>query len=158
MQFICGWAVLGGFVQGSLIVSWPILHLILHHYSPAQNSPELHSTFWFWFKLPFSTLECIASINLWIFFSRLKAGHIFDALTVRRLSTAGKCMLAGAVYVYIFDFLPLLLEIPTTNGWVELGDATGSLVGNLTGAIAIILVAWLLREGQTLEEEQELTV
>jgi hypothetical protein len=67
-------------------------------------------------------------------------------------------MLAGAVYVYIFDFLPLLLEIPTTNGWVELGDATGSLVGNLTGAIAIILVAWLLREGQTLEEEQELTV
>jgi hypothetical protein len=158
MQFICGWVAFMAFGQGVGIVLEPILHTILHQYLPAQSSPGLHATYWFWFKLPFSAVECIAWINLWIFFSRLKTGHIFDAPTVRRLANSGKLMLAGAVYVYVFDFLRFLLESPTANGPVQLGDETGALVGNLTAALAIILVAWLLREGQSLEEEQKLTV
>jgi len=158
MQFICGLVALGSFGQCVLIVLWPIFYAIRHHFSSTPNSPDLHSTFWFWFKLPFGALEGIAWINLWIFFGRLKAGHIFDAPTIGRLSIAGKCMLAGAVYVYVFEFFLFVLEIPTVNGSVQLGDATGALAGNLTGAMAIILAAWLLREGQTLEEEQKLTV
>ena len=158
MQFICGWVALGAFFQGMVILGWPILHIIRHLHSPAPSSPDLHSTFWFWFKLPFSVLECIAWINIWNFFGRLKAGHIFDAPTVRRLAIAGKCMLTGAVYVYIFDFLLFLLQNPALNGLGKLGDSTGESMGNLTAGLAIILAAWLLREGQMLQEEQELTV
>jgi len=158
LQFVCGWVVLGAALKLILNALWPILYLMRHHHSPAPSSPAFHDTFWFWLELPYPVLECLAWINLWTFFGKLKAGFIFDASSVSRLSTAGKYMLAGAVYLYVFEFIRYLLDIPTVNGPVQLSDTTETLLAGLTTGLTIILAAWLLREGQTMEEEQKLTV
>lgn len=143
LAFLAGWAIVGCVTQGIVVALAPIL--------------SWHSC-WFWFKLPYCALECMVWWNLCTFFSRLKGGHFFDIPTVGRLAAAGKYMLAAAVYLYIFDFLLFVIENPAANGFGKLDDETGSLIGNLSTALVVFLMAWLLREGQTLEEEQKLTV
>jgi len=86
--------------------------------------------------------------NFWKFFGRLKEGHLFDALTVRRLTIAARWKIAE----WVFSFITTLLIPPNS---VSVGAA---LPNGLFGVIAIIFTAWLLREGQTMEEEQKLTV
>ncbi len=81
--------------------------------------------------------------NFWNFFKRLKEGHLFDPLTVKRLANAGRWKIA----VWAYLFIPLWLE----NSLAVHADG-------LFAGCGIIFTAWLLREGQTLEEDQKLTV
>jgi hypothetical protein len=83
------------------------------------------------------------------FFSRLRAGHRFDPATVSHLHNAGRWWLAFAAYDFAlslygrFALQMTQLEIP--------------LVPFLNASL-ILLTAWLLREAQLLQHDNELTV
>jgi hypothetical protein len=122
--------------------------LIISVFSMAFPQPPKGVTLSF---IPYLIFEVIAWWNLRCFFCRSKNGQIFDATTIRRLAMAGKWSLVSSIYMIItglvldprpHDFDPVwFIQQPS-----------------LLGPIAIIFAAWLLREGQTLDEEQKLTV
>ncbi len=95
--------------------------------------------------------------NIWIFFRRLKNGNIFDAPTVGRLMTAGKWKLAEVI---ISCVMWAIFSSDGSYPWWSGHQIYGYLdqISRLWTPLMIIFVAWLLREGQNLEEEQELTV
>jgi len=95
----------------------------------------------------------IVNLKLFRFFDRLKNGHLFDAKTVGNLDGAGRWCVA------LWFFQGLYCEIgrdffQMTNAWDFGGSSSGFFVAGLT----LIFVAWLLKEAQELQEEQELTV
>jgi Protein of unknown function (DUF2975) len=99
-----------------------------------------------------SALMCVfyfmVNLKLFRFFDRLKNGHLFDAQTVENLDAAGKWWIVLWLYVGLFDSVRNEL-FQTKTTW----DAGGLFAG-----LALIFVAWLLKEAQELQEEQELTV
>jgi Protein of unknown function (DUF2975) len=96
--------------------------------------------------LPFAFM---LTLNFFRFFTRLKDGRLFDSQTVRYLETAGKWwillgvmqIILGAFEVYIFTPQNLIVS---GNG--------------IVAGLIVFFIAWLLREAQELQEEQELTV
>jgi hypothetical protein len=116
-----------------------------------------------WFAFPTAVIGFIVWWNFWQLFRRLNDGHLFDGPTVARLATAGKWKLVGWVYsLFSLTILEYLLEQTDSHRpaleFVKLFFVEIAHVGGLTVAMAILLAAWLLREGQTMEEEQKLTV
>jgi hypothetical protein len=101
------------------------------------------------YNMPEGACEVMAWWNFWIFFRRLNNGHIFDAATVSRLAAAGKWKLGAWIY-----WIPVSLMIEQPLHYTSWFNKLSSPMG----PIAIIFAAWLLREAQNLEEEQELTV
>jgi hypothetical protein len=91
----------------------------------------------------------IVNLHLFRFFNRLKNGHLFDAQTIGNLNAAGKWW----VVLWLFGILNYEIgyEILSSNAW-----AWGP--GGLFAGLALIFFAWLFREAQELQEEQELTV
>jgi hypothetical protein len=91
----------------------------------------------------------MVTLNFFRFFDRLKDGHLFNSQTIRFLEIAGKWwiilgivqIILGALEVYLFSTKNIIVS---GNG----------IVAGLT----IFFVAWLFREAQELQEEQELTV
>jgi hypothetical protein len=117
----------------------------------------------FWNALPIDVIDFIVWWNFWQLFRRLKDGHVFDGPTVARLAAAGKWKLAGWICsIFSNTIYQYLAEQASVHNlrfeFVRLFLSEISHVGSLIGAVAIIFAAWLLREGQTLEEEQKLTV
>ena len=90
----------------------------------------------------------IVSLNFFRFFDRLKNGALFDAKTVGHLTHAGQWWLAFWILGFSFG--------EVGNLW--LGTKMALSFGQLFASLAVIFVAWLLKEAQTLQEEQELTV
>ena len=117
-----------------------------------------------WSTFPSNVIAFIVWWNFWQLFRRLNDGHIFDGPTVTRLATAGKWKLAGWIYsLFSLTSLQLLLSEQTDGHKPGLKFVSIFLVqifnvGSLINAVAIIFAAWLLHEGQTLEEDQKLTV
>ena len=93
-------------------------------------------------------LSFIVNFKLFRFFDRLKNGYLFDAQTVGNLDAAGKW------WIVLWLFEVLYYEIG--HGFFQISDAWNS--GGLFAGLALIFVAWLLKEAQELQEEQELTV
>jgi len=90
----------------------------------------------------------IVNLKLFRFFDRLKNGHLFDAQTVGYLGAAGKWWIALWLYQGLFYGLG--------QEYYQLKMAWDS--GGLFAGLILIFVAWLLKEAQELQEEQELTV
>jgi len=91
----------------------------------------------------------MVNLKLFRFFDRLKNGHLFDAPTVGNLDNAGRWWIALWFFEILFygighEFFQM------TNKW----DFSANLFAGLT----LIFVAWLLKEAQELQQEQELTV
>jgi pyoverdine/dityrosine biosynthesis protein Dit1 len=95
-----------------------------------------------------ASLGFIVNLKLFRFFDRLKDGHLFDAQTVGNLDVAGKWWIA----FWLFE--GLFFEIGHEVFKVAQTWNSGGLFAGLT----LIFVAWLLKEAQELQEEQELTV
>lgn len=90
----------------------------------------------------------IVNLKLFRFFDRLKNGHLFDAQTVGNLGAAGKW------WIVFWLFEGLFYQIGNELFQMKMvWDAGGLFAG-----LAFIFVAWLLKEAQELQEEQELTV
>jgi hypothetical protein len=132
---------------GSGIVTW-LFQLINQIILPAQHGITwLPNSQLVNFVLAF-VMEFMVWWNFWSFFSRLKAGHLFDTLTVKRLMSAGRWKIA------IWFYSIILMEVENKFATHPLGE----MLDGLFVGFWIVFVAWLLREGQTLEEEQKLTV
>ncbi|HAO79976.1 MAG TPA: hypothetical protein DCQ92_13600 [Verrucomicrobia subdivision 3 bacterium] len=93
-------------------------------------------------------LSFVVNLKLFRFFDRLKNGYLFDAKTVGNLDAAGKW------WIVLWLFEVLFYEIG--HGVFQISDAWNS--GGLFAGLTLIFVAWLLKEAQELQEEQELTV
>jgi hypothetical protein len=98
-------------------------------------------------------------LKLLRFFDRLKDGHLFDATTVGHLDAAGKWWIV--LWLYDVLFHSVRLEVfQISDDWNSAGLGLWNIVnsGGLFAGLALIFVAWLLKEAQGLQEEQDLTV
>jgi hypothetical protein len=98
--------------------------------------------------------EFVVIFCLFRFFNRLKQGRLFDAQTVGNLGMAGKWWILS----WIFGLLNYETRLragfevfPSPDDWV-------SNVSGLVAGLSLIFMAWLLKEAEELQEEQELTV
>ncbi len=90
----------------------------------------------------------MVNLKLFRFFDRLKDGELFDAKTVGNLDAAGKWWIVFWLYEGLFyGIRTLFFQVKMTWDF-----------GSLFAALTLIFVAWLLKEAQELQEEQELTV
>ena len=96
-------------------------------------------------------LGLIVNLKLFRFFDRLKNGHLFDAQTVGNLDNAGRW------WVALWFFETLFFGISHT--FIQFTNANPLDFGSgLFAGLTLIFVAWLLKEAQELQQEQELTV
>jgi hypothetical protein len=97
------------------------------------------------------TMPFVFAANLYFFkfFNRLKNGCLFDAQTIGYLEAAGKWLIALGLFQALFAIVAGLM--------MHSQNVTVSGEGIFSGLVTIF-TAWLFREGQELQEEQELTV
>jgi hypothetical protein len=96
----------------------------------------------------------VVTLYLFRFFDRLRRGYLFDAKTVGHLDVAGRCSIGLWFFQnlqYGVRYYAGLEVFPAPSIW----DWN---VGILCAGLTLIFVAWLLKEGQELQEDQELTV
>jgi hypothetical protein len=93
-------------------------------------------------------MNFIVNLKLFRFFNRLRQGNLFDAQTVAQLDAAGKWWIG----LWFFESI----YYQCGHSFLNTSNAWG--FSNLFAGLALVFVAWLLKEGQTLQEEQELTV
>jgi len=98
--------------------------------------------------LVMSGLCFLINLGLFRFFDRLKDGHLFDAVTVSHLSTAGKWWIVLSLFSLLYGQV----------GVHWLGFPAPACREDIFPGLALLFVAWLLKEAQGLQEEQELTV
>ena|ERR1039458_2993065 len=111
------------------------------HSDPQKAYLTCGTILWAW-------LGFIVNLKLFRFFDRLKEGHLFDAQTVGNLDAAGKWWIVFWLFEGLFYQIGHKVFQITIN-WNP---------GGLFAGLAFIFVAWLLKEAQELQEEQELTV
>jgi Protein of unknown function (DUF2975) len=97
-------------------------------------------------NLPFGFM---VTLNFFRFFNRLKNGRLFDSQTVRYLEIAGKWWIILGIVQIILGVFEVYLFSPKNI----IVSGNGIVAG-----LVIYFVAWLFREAQELQEEQELTV
>jgi hypothetical protein len=122
------------------------------HYPDSTYSSHTHTTIETCKAVgAFLTLPFVFAANLYFFkfFNRLKNGHLFDAQTIGYLKTAGKWLIALGLFQALFAIVEGLMT--------HSQNITVSGDGIFSGLVTIF-TAWLFREGQELQEEQELTV
>ncbi|HEY1789952.1 MAG TPA: DUF2975 domain-containing protein [Verrucomicrobiae bacterium] len=100
--------------------------------------------------LAVSLLAFLVTLNFFRLFTRLKDGHLFDGQTIGHLERAGKWWIAMGVVEMIYQVFESYISSPN-HMQINTGDG-------IFGGLVIIFIAWVLREGQKLKEEQELTV
>jgi len=105
-------------------------------------------TYWLCGAILCAALAFVVNLKLFAFFGRLKDGHLFDAQTVGSLDAAGKWWITFWILEGLFYQIGHVI-FQIANGWN---------FGGLFAGLALIFVAWLLKEAQELQEEQELTV
>lgn len=94
-----------------------------------------------------SFLPC--ELNAVPLFDLLKKGNPFDAQTVRHLDSAGKWWITFWVFEVFYYEIGRYCGIGC--GILQISDVLN--FGSLFAGLVLILVAWLLREAQGLEEE-----
>jgi hypothetical protein len=93
-------------------------------------------------------LAFIVNLKLFRFFDRLEKGNLFDAQTITNLDAAGKWWVLASIVEGLFYTVGAEL--------FRIGQSWGS--SGLFAGLILIFFAWLLKEAQELQEEQELTV
>jgi hypothetical protein len=104
--------------------------------------------------LPDCVFALLAFYGLFRFFQRLQQGFLFDAQTVGSLNAAGTWWLLMWFYGIIRWGIMQSLYADKFDWSKFHTDSWGWLFAGL----ALKFVAWLLKEAQELQEEQELTV
>ena len=133
------WAIVG--IAGLLAA---VLVLIGHTKTHAIGS--IFETGGSFLAIPF---VFIVNLYFFKFFDRLKNGHLFDSQTTRYLEAAGKYLILLGIFQMLFAITAAAIFHPE--------HVTFSSGGIFSGLMTIF-TAWLFREGQELQEEQELTI
>jgi len=113
---------------------------------------QFHSSVSLFLPVPTLLFAFMANLKIFRFFNRLKNGCFFDAQTVGNLDAAGTWWLMMWLYQLVWLMVQQSLadkldvsRLPVDWGWLFAG-------------LTLKLFAWLFREAQGLQEEQELTV
>ena len=119
-----------------------------------SNLPATH--YLPWGMLLLIGIRFIVNLKLFRFFDRLKDGHLFDAKTVGNLDAAGKWW----IVLWLCDVIYHEIRLGVFQISDDWNSSSLDIVnfGSLFAGLVLIFVAWLLKEAQELEEEQELTV
>ena len=129
---------------------------------PHKHSFDVVETIATWASGLYFVFEFMALRNFKEFFHQLETGQLFNGPTVERLAAAGKWLLARWGLSFVIQVATkVFMTTQAAGGNAPLGSTYSAAFGGLSGSLAplaIIFMAWLLREGQTLQEEQELTV
>jgi Protein of unknown function (DUF2975) len=96
-----------------------------------------------------SALALMVTLNFFRLFTRLKDAHLFDGKTISYLEQAGKWWIVLGIAQMIFRFA----DAHIFSHQIFIPEGNGIFCG-----LAVFFIAWVLREGQKLKEEQELTV
>jgi hypothetical protein len=88
--------------------------------------------------------------NFFRLFTRLKDGHLFEGQTIDYLEQAGKWWIVLGIAQIIYKSVAALVFTPNN---VNITDG-----GAIFSGLLVFFIAWVLREGQKLKEDQELTV
>ncbi len=94
--------------------------------------------------------QLIVNFRLLRYFDRLKNGYLFDALTVGHLMAAGQ----WCIVLWLYEVLNAAIRsqvLSDSTVWIWNPSV-------LFAGVILIFFAWLLKEAQGLQEEQELTV
>lgn len=130
-----------GMAAGLFVIPVAMFHSSLtESYNAFNNYSALLS-------LPFGFM---ASLNFFRLFSRLREGHLFEAPTIQYLQAAGKWWIIAGLVQVAFKALGMFIYTPNN---VVITDS-----GGIFGGLIVFFIAWVLREGQELKDEQELTV
>lgn len=92
----------------------------------------------------------MVTLNFFRLFTRLKDGHLFEGQTVKYLEQAGKWWIALGIARIVYQAVDAYVLSPSK---INITDG-----GSFFGGLVVFFIAWVLREGQKLKEEQELTV
>lgn len=109
--------------------------------------------------LPLAVWELIL-YYLILLFKAYEQGDIFSYQTVRYLQYVGYAVVAGQVLHPFYEALLSLVltwHHPRGERMISIGFS-GTNLGLLLAALMIILIAWIMREGCRLKEEQDYTV
>jgi hypothetical protein len=90
----------------------------------------------------------MVTLNFFRLFSRLKDGHLFEGQAIEYLEKAARWWIAGGIAQIICQSVHAYFSPNNVN-------ITGC---GIFGGLVVFFIAWVLREGQKLKEEQELTV
>ena len=119
-----------------------------------------HFTFLFkdFTPIPMFVFAFLTNLKIFRFFNRLKNGFFFDAHTVGNLNSAGTWMLMMWLYEKVYcDLGQTLNADPPWSDSINYSHFPLDL-SMLFAALTLKFFAWLFREAQELQEEQELTV
>jgi hypothetical protein len=108
-----------------------------------------HVTFQHCSALASLPLGFMVTLNFFRFFDRLKNGRLFDSQTVRHLEIAGRWWIILGIVQIALGVVEACFFSPKNI----IVSGNGIVAG-----LMVFFVAWLLREAQELQEEQELTV
>jgi Protein of unknown function (DUF2975) len=97
----------------------------------------------------FLALSLMITLNFFRLFTRLKDGHLFEGKTINYLELAGKWWI-------VFGIAQIIYHVVDAHTFSRNGDIPGG--DGIFGGLVVFFIAWVLREGQKLKEEQELTV
>jgi hypothetical protein len=140
------------------LVLWAIsIPLILFQAIGLWSKSNLPATHYLpWGLLLLLGFRFFVTLKLLRFFDRLKDGHLFDATTVGHLDAAGKWWIVLWLYDVLFHEVRLGV-FQVVDDW---NPTSFDLLnfGSLFAGLVLVFVAWLLKEAQELQEEQELTV
>ena len=136
--------VLWVFTIATLLFNALILPLI---YKPFSFSATL------FLPVPALLMVFMTNLKIFRFFNRLKHGYLFDQETVENLNSAGTYWLL----MWLYQIVWLALQ---QGLYADRFDASRihADLGSLFAGLTLKFVAWLLKEAQELQEEQELTV
>ena len=140
------------------LVLWAIgIPVVLFKAIAGWNKSTLPATHYLpWGLVLLLGFRFIVNLKLFRFFDRLKDGHLFDAKTVGNLDAAGKWWIVLWLYDVLFHEVRLgVFQI--SDDWNPTSFDILNF-GSLFAGLVLVFVAWLLKEAQGLQEEQELTV
>ncbi|HUA64558.1 MAG TPA: hypothetical protein VME24_01845 [Alphaproteobacteria bacterium] len=102
--------------------------------------------------LPFGFM---VTLNFFRLFCRLKDGHLFEGQTIEYLEKAAKWWIALGIAKIIYQFLePIIFSRHNINIQLNVNNGGDAILAGLL----VFFIAWVLREGQKLKDEQEFTV
>ena len=136
----------GLIVEGAAVMAEVFVFLMAIFHPTALRSQIIFVNFGCFVLLP---VGFMATLNFFRLFTRVKDGHLFDGQTINYLEWAGKWWIAFGIGKVIYQLVDAYIFSPHR-------DFTGG--DGIFSGLLVCFIAWVLREGQKLKEEQELTV
>ena len=142
------------------LLTWLSFSVTVDDTSIAQqlNEAGLHSVFWM--SLPSLIFYTFAYANIFFLFSEYQRQQIFSSKAIDCIKRLGIALLLWPLFNLIY--YPLLLVFLRVTGQLEQATLTVEFgtddLMQIGAACIVIVVAWIMKEANKLQQEQELTI